>query len=58
MDVQFHCVIYKKASVEEEKIVFPIQASSKQYSFHISGNRGYNSNRVRFVSLSNMTVIR
>ncbi len=28
------------------KRVFPIQASSTQYSFHISGNRGYDSNRV------------
>ncbi len=26
MDVQFHCMI-EKASVEQEKIVFPIQAS-------------------------------
>ncbi len=37
---------YRKASVEEEKKNSPIQASSTQYSFHISGNRGYDSNRV------------
>ncbi len=40
---------YKKALVEEEKILFPIQVSSTQYSLHISGNRGYDSNRVRFL---------
>ncbi len=34
---------YKKASVEEEKIIFPIPPSSTQYSFHISGKRGYDS---------------
>ncbi len=50
---------YKKASVEEEIIYFfPIQASSTQYSFHISGNRGYDSNRVRFhVYRKRMTIL-
>ncbi len=42
---------YKKPSVEEEKIVFPIQASSTQYSFYISGNRGYDSNRVCYLPM-------
>ncbi len=31
-----------------ENNLFSIQASSTQYSFHISGNRGYGSNRVRY----------
>ncbi len=29
-------------------VLIPIQCLSTQYSFHISGNRGYDSNRVRF----------
>ncbi len=45
---------YKKASVEEEKIVFPIQASSTQYSFHISGKPGYDSNQVRYFSFKKL----
>ncbi len=48
MDMQFHCLIIKRLQLKRKKNVFPIQASSTQYSFHISGNRGYNSNRVRF----------
>ncbi len=35
MDVQFHCVIYKKASVEEEFFFFPykrLQSSTRSIS--------------------------
>ncbi len=44
---------YEKASVEEEKHFFPIQASLTQYSFHMSGNRGYDSNDI----LSHVTIV-
>ncbi len=47
MDVQFHCVIIKRLQLKRKKIFFPIQVSSTQYLFHISGNRGYDSNWVQ-----------
>ncbi len=46
--VQFHCVIEIDFSSGEKRL-FPICVFIKtQYSFRISGNRGYDSNRVRF----------
>ncbi len=39
---------YKRLQLKRKKIVFHIQASSMQYSFHISGNWVYESNRVHF----------
>ncbi len=46
--VQFHCVIETDFSSGEKRL-FPICVFIKtQYSFRISGNRGYDSNRVRF----------
>ncbi len=48
MGVQFHCMI-EKASVEEEKMSFSHTSILRHStSSHISGNRGYDSNRVRF----------
>ncbi len=42
MTVQFHCVIQS-----EGKKAFPIVSLDKtQYSFRISGKRGYDSNRL------------
>ncbi len=41
MAVQLHCVIKKGFSIGEKGL-------RMQYSFHISGNRGYISNRVRY----------
>ncbi len=52
MDEQFHCVIIKRLQLKRKKIVSPIQASLMQYLFHISENRGYDSNQVRFVTLN------
>ncbi len=50
--VQFHCVIEWDFSSGEKRL-FPICVFIKmQYSFRISGNRGYDSNQVRFVPLS------
>ncbi len=47
--VQFHCVIEIDFSSGEKRL-FPICVFIKtQYSFRISGNRGYDSNRVRCV---------
>ncbi len=43
MDVQFHCVI--------ENEFFPIQRLRGSTRSHISGNRGYDSNRVRLLAL-------
>ncbi len=58
MDVLFHCMIIKRLQLKRKKYFFPIQASSPQYSFHISGNRGYDSNRVRFhVYRKRMTIL-
>ncbi len=46
--VQFHCVIEIDFSSGEKRL-FPICVFIKtQYSFHISGNRGYDCNRVRY----------
>ncbi len=46
--VQFHCVIEIDFSSGEKRL-FPICVFIKtQYSFRISGNRDYDSNRVRF----------
>ncbi len=48
--VQFHCVIEIDFSSGEKRL-FPICVFIKtQYSFRISGNRGYDSNRVRFIT--------
>ncbi len=52
MDVQFHCVIEKGFSWRGKNEFFPIQRLRRSARSHISGNRGYDSNRVRLLALT------
>ncbi len=49
MDVQLHCVIEKRLQLKRKKWVFLIQRLRRSTRSHISGNRGYDSNRVYFL---------